>query len=160
MVARHTSSVEILEKLSNEDYDELLSKNIVFLNLVDCSAINTVLECLVRNTPVIVNRLPALEEILGKAYPGFYTSLAEAAQMCQDITRIQQVYVYISKLDKTRYTLEFFLNQIQNIILNNDDSYSYDLFHKEYLTKNIFQSRYTRLLKYLPYNFATYLEVL
>ena len=59
------SSVKIIDKLSNEDYDNLLTKNIVFIKLVDASAVNTIIECIVRNTPIIVNRLPATEELLG-----------------------------------------------------------------------------------------------
>jgi len=41
-------SVEITHYKSNEEYDELLSKNIVFLNLVDASAVNTIIECIAR----------------------------------------------------------------------------------------------------------------
>lgn len=65
-------SVEHLEFLSDLEYDELLNESIVFLNLVDASAVNTIIECMMRGTPVIVNRHPAVEEYLGKEYPGFY----------------------------------------------------------------------------------------
>lgn len=53
-------SVEVIEHLSDSAYDELLSENVVFLNLIDASAVNTVIECVVRNTPLIINRLPAI----------------------------------------------------------------------------------------------------
>ena len=62
-------SVEVMEHLSDSAYDELLSENVVFLNLIDASAVNTVIECIVRNTPLIINRLPAIVEILGEDYP-------------------------------------------------------------------------------------------
>ncbi|NBP67044.1 MAG: hypothetical protein EBU66_20660, partial [Bacteroidetes bacterium] len=71
-------SVEIINTLTNTNYDILLSENIVFLDLIDCSAVNTVIECVVRNTPLIVNRHHALEEVLGKEYPGFYNTLEQA----------------------------------------------------------------------------------
>jgi hypothetical protein len=65
-------SVAIIQKLSDPEYDTLLSKTVVFLNLVDAVAVNTVIECIIRRTPVILNRLPATEEYLGKGYPLFY----------------------------------------------------------------------------------------
>ena len=58
-------SVEIISTLENEHYDELLSENIVFLKLVDASAVNTIIECIVRCTPILVNRHAAVEEMLG-----------------------------------------------------------------------------------------------
>jgi hypothetical protein len=136
------NSVEILEKLNNEDYDKLLSENIVFLNLVDCSAVNTVLECIVRNTPLIVNRIPAIEELLGINYPGFYTSLNEAADICQDINRIYLITIYLSRLDKSRYTLEHFIDKIQEIILNGSSINNYNLYIN-YIDNN---KKYKRLL--------------
>ena len=74
-------SVEAISTLSDADYDTLLSQSVVFLKLIDASAVNTVLECVARGTPLIVNRLPALEELLGGTYLGFYDTLEEAAQL-------------------------------------------------------------------------------
>ena len=52
-------------RLSNQEFDKALTKNVVFLKLRDCSAVNTVLECMARDTPIIINRHPAIEELLG-----------------------------------------------------------------------------------------------
>jgi hypothetical protein len=112
-IIEKNNSVSMIEKLNNSDYDDLLSENIVFLDLVDCSAVNTVLEILVRNTPLLVNRHPAIEEILGKNYPGFYCNLVDAAFMLADIRKITDITNYIKKLDKTKYTLDYFVNSIQ-----------------------------------------------
>ena len=109
--------MDIIEKLNNDEYDQLLSENIVFLDLVDCSAVNTVLEILVRNTPLIVNRHPAVEEILGESYPGFYENLSEAALLLSDINKITDMYNYLEKLDKKRYTLDHFVNEVQKLCL-------------------------------------------
>ena len=46
-------NIVVQERLSNDHYDSLLAENIVFINLIDASAVNTVLECIVRNTPFI-----------------------------------------------------------------------------------------------------------
>jgi polysaccharide pyruvyl transferase WcaK-like protein len=110
-------SVEIVEFIKNNDYDKLLSENIVFLNLVDASASNTVIEGIVRNTPLVINRLPALEEELGKDYPGFYSSLFEAAVKLIDMNKIMSIHEYLKKLDKRKYTLDYFLDDFQNKLL-------------------------------------------
>ena len=78
-------SVESIGTLSDADYDTLLSQSVVFLKLIDASAVNTVLECVARGTPLIVNRLPALEELLGGTYLGFYDTLEEAAQLLTQV---------------------------------------------------------------------------
>ncbi len=110
-------SVEVLEFLSDKEYDSLLSENLVFLNLVDCSAVNTIIECIVRNTPVIVNRHPALEEVLGTEYPGFYNNLYEAASYITDLNKINAIYEYMKDLDKEIFTLDFFLAEFQQKLL-------------------------------------------
>jgi hypothetical protein len=114
-------SVTIIDTLSNNDYDVLLSENIVFLNLIDCSAVNTVLECIVRNTPIIVNRHPALEEVLGTAYPGFYTSMLQASLLATDLASITSITNYLSGLDKTDLNLDTFVNKFQDVVLEVND---------------------------------------
>jgi hypothetical protein len=110
-------SVTILDFKGDNDFDTLLSENIVFLNLVDASASNTVIECIVRNTPLIINRLPALEEALGPDYPGFYSSLFEAAAKIIDMNHILITHEYIKRLDKTKYHLEYFIQDFQDKII-------------------------------------------
>jgi hypothetical protein len=110
---KHGSVVQIAE-LSNEGYDELLSENGVFLNLVDASAVNTVIECIVRNTPVFVNRLPANEEALGKDYPGFYDSFECAEEAASDWGRYDQAHNYLAtNLEKDRFSLGHFLQDLR-----------------------------------------------
>ena len=109
-------SVEVMSELGNEEYDDLLSKNIVFLRLVDASASNTVNECIVRSTPVLVNRHPAMEEVLGKDYPFFYDSLAEAGDLATDAARIVQAHLHLLNLPKDRFSLETFLDNFAAIV--------------------------------------------
>ena len=124
MLEKHYLSVEVIEKLSNEDYDQLLSQNVVFLNLVDCSAVNTVVECIVRDTILLVNRLPALEEILGRNYPGFYNDLEHAARICDDMHKLRDIHIYMKTVDKTKFSLDLFMRKIQFII--NNETYTKD----------------------------------
>ena len=57
--------------------NKLLEKNIVFIDLYDSAANNTVLECIIRNTPLIVNRTPGVVEYLGEDYPLYFDNLDE-----------------------------------------------------------------------------------
>ena len=105
-------SVIVLENISNEQYDTLLQKNIVFINLVDASAVNTILECIVRNTPILVNRLPAAEEYLGCSYPLFYETLDEVNNLLSDRTNIRKAHKYLKNMDKTKFSIQHFINQL------------------------------------------------
>ena len=110
MLERNAESVEILEKLDDEAYDDLLACNVVFLRLVDAAAVNTALECVARNTPLLVNRLPALEELLGAGYPGFYDDLAHTAYLLGSRSKIYAMHGYLkNRVDKTKLLLDTFL---------------------------------------------------
>jgi hypothetical protein len=81
--------------LSNEDYDTLLSENIVFLDLYDSSANNAVIECMARATPLLVNPLQAVIEYLGKDYPFYYDSLEEAAGKAENFELVKETHEYL-----------------------------------------------------------------
>lgn len=117
-VLQQLASVDVIDRLSNEEYDALLTKNVVFLNLVDCSAVNTVLECLFRGTPVIVNRHPAIEEVLGSDYPGFYTELHEAEQLLRNTQAIWAMHIHLVHIDKSSFSLDTFCEAIERIACN------------------------------------------
>lgn len=92
-------SVEVIEeRLSDEVYDEWLSSSVVFLSLFDAPANTTVIECLSRNTPLVVNRLPGVEEYLGKEYPLFYDSLQEATDILADDAKLKYATEYLKSL--------------------------------------------------------------
>ena len=80
-VLRDNGSVEWVPWQPKAAYDRLLSRNVVFLDLIDASANNSVIECLVRNTPLLVNRHPAVIEYLGPDYPLYFDDLAHAARL-------------------------------------------------------------------------------
>ncbi len=146
MIQRQLDSVEIIGKLENSEYDDLLAKNIVFLNLIDCSAVNTVIECIVRNTVLVVNRLPALEEILGITYPGFYSTISEAARICEDMDKIRGIHKHMKGLNKEKYKLDVFMKGLQNIlnVIEDDD-------HDTVVPQRIkFIHKYNFVHKYIP----------
>ena len=110
-------SVKVIDTICNHDYDTLLAQNIVFLHLVDASAVNTILECIVRNTPVIVNRHPAIVEVLGQKYPLFYENDADPSTVLDTLwPKIHDAYNYLSHMDKSRFTAAHFVKQLTDIM--------------------------------------------
>lgn len=117
------NSVDLINQLTNDQYDDLLTKNIVFINLVDASAVNTVIECIVRCTPIVVNNHPAVKELLGEDYPLYFTNGMDLYNTNQEIVtllsntnNIRKANKYLQKLDKTKYTIEYFIKEFTNII--------------------------------------------
>lgn len=111
-------SVVKLDSLTNEDYDKLLSKTVVFLNLLDCSACNTIVECIVRNTPIIVNPLEAVKEYLGNDYPSYYANGLESVWKVFNPKTMYSVYNYLVKKDKTPFVLDQFMKQMETLLNN------------------------------------------
>jgi hypothetical protein len=101
------------ERLPNHAYDDVLTKNVVFLELFDASANNTMLECLVRATPIVVNRLPALEEYLGDDYPLFYDDFADAPRLLTH-ERIVEGHRYLQRIDRNRFSVEHFVKDMRS----------------------------------------------
>ena len=91
-----------------EEYDSFLEKNIVFIDLIDSAANNTVLECIVRNTPIIVNRTAGVVEYLGEGYPLYFDSLTEVTRLVS-YENIKRAHMYLKKIDKSRFTMETFV---------------------------------------------------
>lgn len=110
-------SVNVIDKLGKVDYDNLLSSSVVFLKLHDAGAVNTVLECIARNTPVIVNRVPALEELLGKDYPLFYDRMDQVYQFLEFPGVILCGFMYLVHMNKSHLTLQSFFDCIRRLPL-------------------------------------------
>jgi hypothetical protein len=149
LILRNHESVQILEKLSNEEYDKLLSENIVFLDLVDCSAVNTVIECIVRHTVLVVNKIPPLVEVLGEEYPGFYNTYNEAVNICMSHDRIRQAHNYLIMLDKSRYNLDNFIEEFQNIIQHGETTVNHTLF-QENIGTTLLPKQFRNFARFLP----------
>lgn len=113
------NSVQYMERLNNEKYDQLLSENIVFLHLESSAASNVIIECIVRNTPLLINRMPETVELLGDKYPLFYReeSLLKKGGSVGDLLtseNIRRANEYLSKLDKKKYDIEYFVKSFSN----------------------------------------------
>jgi hypothetical protein len=109
------STAETLSYLPNEEYDRLLCENIIFVCLYSASANNTVIECIARSTPLLINPIPPVIEYLGEEYPFYYNSLEEAAMKAEDTSLIHETHEYLSKLTiKEKLTGSYFLHSFAN----------------------------------------------
>jgi polysaccharide pyruvyl transferase WcaK-like protein len=110
------NTVEIIDRLENEEYDKILTENIVFINLVDASAVNTLIECLIRNTPIIINKHPAVIELLGNDYPLYYNINDNNIMELLLNTNIKKATIYLEKLDKSKFEISYFIKNLKNTI--------------------------------------------
>ena len=113
------TSVNICMFLSNENYDELLSENIVLLDVFNSSANNTVLECIARNTPLITVKHPAIVEYLGEDYPLYFSNVEDLNNIINSNdfdNMINKAYNYLKKMDKTIFTLQYFCESFDKIV--------------------------------------------
>ena len=121
-ISTKLKTVDSLEFQDNNQYDLLLSQNIVFIHLIDASAVNTVIECITRDTPIIVNKHPAIVEMLGEKYPLYYSSTTpqsiceEVCRMLKTTTSIKRAHLYIRKISKTKYEMNNFIENFVKII--------------------------------------------
>lgn len=110
------TSVNELEYVDNDRYDDLLTQNVVFIKLVDASAVNTLIECVVRNTPIMVNPVEPVVEILGPNYPLYYNTNYEASKILEDPERIRSAHEYLKAKSKTPFLISTFMTNMRNII--------------------------------------------
>lgn len=115
------NNIDFLEHLDDVSYDKILSENIVFIHLIDASAVNTVIECIVRNTPIIVNKHPAIVELLGEDYPLFfisynYNDVNDEINALLHIQKIKSAYNYLVKMNKQKFYIQYFIDNFVKIL--------------------------------------------
>jgi hypothetical protein len=105
-----------------EEYDYLIQTSIVVLPLYDAAANNSVLECMISNTPFFVEKTQGTIEYLGIDYPMFFNDICEIniiiADKVQLIDKYQETYDYLTKLDKSQFSYKKFYSEILKIINN------------------------------------------
>jgi len=97
-----------------QEYDELLSKNIVFVDFFDAAANNTIVECISRNTPIICKKLEGVVEYLGPHYPLYFNDLDDVYELL-NITKISEGYEYLKNMNKKDIEIDCFVKELINI---------------------------------------------
>ena len=107
-------TVNILNFLPAAAYDDMMSQNVVFLDLHDVCACNTVIDCMVRNTPLLVRKLEGIVDYLGEDYPLYYECIEEANRKLTNFDLICKATKYLENLPvKNLMTLESFADQFR-----------------------------------------------
>ena len=101
---------------SFEEYDEIICKNIIFIDLFDTAANNVVAECIIRATPLLITKLPGAIYYLGEDYPMYFDSLQEISGLLTK-ENIIKTHNYLKKI-KIPSNDEFIRN-IVNIFYKN-----------------------------------------
>jgi hypothetical protein len=108
------NDVTVISRIDNDGYDNLLTSSVISIHLKDASAVNTINECVVRNTPICVNPLPAVVEILGEDYP-LYVKLGDSLNITQ--AKITEAHAYLQNLPKNKLTIEYFIESLLTSII-------------------------------------------
>jgi hypothetical protein len=109
------TNIEIVHELSNKEYASIFQKSCIFIDVVDCTANNTILECISFNTPIIIRRSPSAEEYLGKEYPLFFNNVNDLECLNQEVFLLNLIvdsYKYLQNLNKNHISMETFNNKI------------------------------------------------
>ena len=72
------------------------------------------MEAIVYETPIIVNKIPAVVEYLGTNYPLYFTTQKEAETLLNSPKKLKAAHIYLKKMDKTKFSNKFFLNSFMN----------------------------------------------
>lgn len=114
------NSVEMMFTESFEKYDNLVTTNIVLIDLIDASANNSVLEMMSSNTPFFVKKIPAVVEYVGNDYPMFFTDLSEVEEKLKDEEKLKELYAetheYLLNFDKSDLDYDYFSKKLIKII--------------------------------------------
>lgn len=110
--------------LSNDAYDDFLSKSVMFVDLYDSSCNNTIIEAIVRHVPIVVRRLASTEEYLGKNYCLFFDSLEEVPELLDNPERVQCAHEQLRDLERTgHYYGDHFVRQMRQLSFVNPEKY-------------------------------------
>jgi len=110
--------VQIHKFLDNELFDDMMCRCVVLIDLYDSSANNAVIECIARNTPILVNKISPIVEYLGEKYPLYFECLTEASELLTNTNKIFEAHSYLKKMNKTWISGKSFVASLQQKLLD------------------------------------------
>jgi hypothetical protein len=102
-------------RVTADRYDALLAENVVAIELFDASANNIVIECMARNTPILVNRQPAAVEYLSEGYPLYFSDPEEIPELLTH-ERVIAAHEYLANLEKSWLDGAVFRESVASIL--------------------------------------------
>lgn len=107
------SSIEFFNGyLEKKEYINTFTKSIGYSYYDDCSASNSILEHIMTRTPLLVNRLPAIEEYIGADYPMFLDDMPENIDsLLTNRNFLEDVSSYLgTRSKKKEFSLDYFID--------------------------------------------------
>lgn len=112
--------VEVKYVEDPNEYNDIITNNIIILNMIDASANNAVLELLVRNVPFFINKLPPIVEYLGEDYPMYYNDLKSVETIINNRVELDNLFLkthrYLQTIDRNPIRLSNFSGQALRFI--------------------------------------------
>jgi len=112
---KRRGTTQIIGYMSNHNYDRAVCTGVGFMELIDASANNTILDYMGRQAPLILNRHPAAVEYLGPDYPLFYDDFEKAHHLL-DVGKCLQAHQYLKNMDMSDLSLDFFIQRLLETI--------------------------------------------
>lgn len=106
------AAVALPGRIPDEAYDRLLGRSLALIPLFDGSANNSLLECIARATPVLVNPLPAVVEVLGEDYPLYFETVEEASRLAEDEGRVRAAHLHLARRPKADLSRDRFVRRL------------------------------------------------
>ena len=102
------------------EYDTLISNNIIIIHLINASANNAILELMYLNIPFFVNKLDAVIEYIGNDYPMYFNSLQDIENIINSkdllINKMHEASEYLKKINKLDISLSNFNSELLKFI--------------------------------------------
>lgn len=106
----------IMNRLTGDEYEEMLRKSIVILTLRYEGAANTlILECISRNVPILSPNASSCTDYLGSDYPLLYDrSKPDEIESLFQADKINDAIAYLKRMDKVKLSQEKFVNDVKD----------------------------------------------
>lgn len=99
-----------------EKYDKLLASSITLVHHLAESPSNAVVECIVRRTPMIINRTRTNVEYLGSDYPLWFDSVRDIPGLINNNDAILDAYTYLSTIERERFSVDTFVKNVKGCL--------------------------------------------
>lgn len=110
------NSVNKLKYISTENYHKIFENNLVFLDVYLTTINNTFLECIISNTPIILNRKQEYINLIGKDYPLFFDNIDQINSFIETDENILKAHQYLKNIDKTKFSFNFFKETLEKYL--------------------------------------------
>lgn len=102
-------SVAMMTIPTKEEYQRIFTQNILFVSIdTDSDLVDeTIIEALIHHTPILVNRCPLSEELLGSLYPFLYDDIYHAVELLKSMDTIERTHHFLREFcgDLKQYLL-------------------------------------------------------